>query len=535
MEKEHFSHDHTLLEVECTAELCAGCRSDINGLAFGCIGCRFFLHKLCANLPQLLGEPFSLWGAERLELQLFPLGPGDDYSHCRDCYHRIYEQGFVYVRYTRDENAGQVKVDKLHVDCALLRHPYHIHSLVYIEKRMLFSAECAECGVKFHENEYKVSNLYGCRGCDCACHEKCLDLSAPLKRMVEGFDNIPGYLDPVSWNFNEWDHYFCDGCKESYQERVDPTKERLQHFSHRHPLVELEHTSQLCSGCSTIIDGPSFGCARCEFYLHKHYTELPRELHHPMHPSRPLKLVLSKHGRFEYQQEYPFDCKLCDCGLHKRQQCFIYKCHGGCSSNECMGFVVHAKCALLESLNSLYHKHQLIFIQKKGHANCVACRTKFEFESEGTYLYFCCECGDGFHKECIDMPSQVKRDRHPHDLTLYLNPIPDNYEEKKYYCDDCNEERDIHAFSYACIECDFICHTRCDLFKTAQEAKDEAEERECEVLVKREEEELDKIKKELKMLQKELDAKLSEKSRHEAALKDLKERRDQIREKRGRN
>ncbi|GAB4840911.1 hypothetical protein Ancab_021671 [Ancistrocladus abbreviatus] len=353
---------------------------------------------------------------------------------------------------------------------------------------------------------------------------------------VEGLNNIPCFLDPVFWNFNEWDHYFCDGCKESYQESVDPTKERLQHFSHRHPLVELEHTSQLCSGCSTIIDGPSFGCARCEFYLHKHCTELPRELHHPMHPSRPLKLVLSE----DWSSQYPYIhqlCELCGCGLHKHQQCFAYKCHGGCSSNECRGIALHAKCALLESLNSLYHKHELIFIQKKFPANCVACRTEFEFEfeCEGTYLYFCCECGDQFHKECIDMPSQVKRDRHPHDLILYLNPIPENYEEKKYYCDDCNEERDIHAFSYACIECDFICHTRCDLFNTAQEAKDEAKERHCEVLIKRREEELDKIEEELKSLQEELDAMLSEKSRCEAALKDLKEMRDQIREKRGRN
>ncbi|GAB4840751.1 hypothetical protein Ancab_021514 [Ancistrocladus abbreviatus] len=149
-------------------------------------------------------------GAERFELQLFPSGPGDDYFHCRDCHHRIYKQGFVYVR----KNAGQVKVDRLHVDCALLRHPYHIHSLAHIEKRMLFSAECAECGVKLHENEYKGFNLYGCRGCGYAFHEECLNSFDIPKKVLRGFDNIIGCSNPVPWDFNEWDHYFCDGCKE---------------------------------------------------------------------------------------------------------------------------------------------------------------------------------------------------------------------------------------------------------------------------------------------------------------------------------
>ncbi|GAB4840926.1 hypothetical protein Ancab_021685 [Ancistrocladus abbreviatus] len=143
MEKKHFSHDHPLLKLGCVAEVCAGCRSDINGLAFGCKRCRFYLHKLCANLPQKLRLSEL---CRDLELQIFPSGPGDDYFHCRDCYHRIYEQGFVYVGHIYDsENDYEVEREyMLHVDCALLRYPYHIHSPVCIEERELFFAECAE-------------------------------------------------------------------------------------------------------------------------------------------------------------------------------------------------------------------------------------------------------------------------------------------------------------------------------------------------------------------------------------------------------
>ncbi|GAB4840756.1 hypothetical protein Ancab_021523 [Ancistrocladus abbreviatus] len=265
MEKKHHCHSHTLLEVECTAELCAGCRSDINGLAFGCMGCRFFLHKLCANLPRTLRDPLSSGRADWFELQLFRSGPGDDYFHCRDCHHRIYKQGFVYVRQNK---AGQVKAYKLHVDCALLRHPYHVHLYcpVYFNIRSSFPSECPECGAKFHENEYEGFNLVGCVDCRNTFHRECLE-PALVKRMVKGAHNVTDCLDPVPWNFNEWDHYFCDGCKEYYQERVDPTKERLQHFSHRHPLVELEHTSHVCSGCGSTIDGPSFGIGTLKIHL----------------------------------------------------------------------------------------------------------------------------------------------------------------------------------------------------------------------------------------------------------------------------
>ncbi|GAB4840940.1 hypothetical protein Ancab_021700 [Ancistrocladus abbreviatus] len=252
MEKKHFSHDHPLLEVECTAELCAGCRSDINGLAFGCKACSFYLHKLCANLPRDLSDPIRIGRFDRVELQFFPSGPGDDYFYCGECEHEGHEQGFAYVRYScenfflngyGDENSDQVKkVDKLHVDCALLKQPYHKHSLAYINERKLFFAECAECGTKFQENEYEGSNLCGCEECGDAFHKKCLDLPEHVE--TEGTDpsKLNDFLDSVLWDYNDWDHYFCKGCNE---EKVDPTNERLQHFSHRHPLVELEYAVEI--------------------------------------------------------------------------------------------------------------------------------------------------------------------------------------------------------------------------------------------------------------------------------------------------
>ncbi|GAB4840972.1 hypothetical protein Ancab_021728 [Ancistrocladus abbreviatus] len=411
MENKQFSHDHPLLEVECTGELCAGCRSDINGLAFGCKGCRFYLHEFCAKLPRKLSHLNPLYEDDPFELEFSPSGPGDESVHCRDCHHRIYEQGFVYVAYSYDGCSDRKIRGMLHVDCALLlMPPYHTHKLVYIWNVKLLSAKCAACGAKFHENECEGINVFACQQCGNAFHRGCLDLPAYIKDQNLHPYQLDSYLDPVPWDYNEWDHYFCDECK---KERVDPTKERLQHFSHRHPLVKLECTSELCAaGCWSTINGASFGCERCQFSLHKHCAELPRELYHPSHPSGWLKLGLSRENNI-------FSCQIC-AGFDDKQT-LIYKCIGGCCSNKNVNLKMHAKCALPEpSLNSSYHKHPLAIIKEKGFlAKCVACCTKFAFESGGTHLYFCQQCGDRFHKECLDMPFQVKRDRHPHNLTLY--------------------------------------------------------------------------------------------------------------------
>ncbi|GAB4840922.1 hypothetical protein Ancab_021682, partial [Ancistrocladus abbreviatus] len=212
MEKQHFSHDHPLRELECTAELCAGCRSDINGLAFGCNACRFYLHKLCANLPRKFGD---LWDPDEVfQLQISPSVPGDEYFHCRKCCHCIYEQGFVYVAYGYNKDFDPQIRGMLHVDCALLRYLHHKHSLVYINERKLFCKECAECGAQFHETEYEVSRLYGCLECGDAFHKECLDLSAQITREINNPHDLSGYWDPVPWDYNEWDYYFFDGCKE---------------------------------------------------------------------------------------------------------------------------------------------------------------------------------------------------------------------------------------------------------------------------------------------------------------------------------
>ncbi|GAB4840968.1 hypothetical protein Ancab_039660 [Ancistrocladus abbreviatus] len=246
----------------------------------------------------------------------------------------------------------------------------------------------------------------------------------------------------------------------------------MQHFSHDHPLCELPRIANYCAACGSEINGPAFGCKRCGFYLHKHCAELPPKLRHPRHQNDPLKLQFSRgyRGRWSF-----YTCGICH-GLIDGTSS-IYACNGVCACDDCNGFfMAHIDCALLKpSLKHSYHKHPLVFVKQESLIvdKCAACGLRIEYEFGGTDVYFCQECGDIFHHKCLNMPARVAcPDLHPCDLTLYVDPIPENHYENHYYgdyyCDACHEIRDIHMFSYACKKCDFICHTRCDILCNSQ-------------------------------------------------------------------
>ncbi|KAK8365169.1 hypothetical protein V6Z12_A02G033900 [Gossypium hirsutum] len=69
----------------------------------------------------------------------------------------------------------------------------------------------------------------------------------------------------------------------------------IQHFSHHHPLVFIQDHSvaskaALCLGCEKPVEGWSYGCNQCEFYLHNECAELELapQIQHPFHPKHPL-------------------------------------------------------------------------------------------------------------------------------------------------------------------------------------------------------------------------------------------------------
>ncbi|GAB4840924.1 hypothetical protein Ancab_039656 [Ancistrocladus abbreviatus] len=294
-------------------------------------------------------------------------------------------------------------------------------------------------------------------------------------------------------------------------------------------MEEHECTAERCAGCKLDKCDRGISCKKCGSYLHKHRKGWPLEARHPFLPNGSLWYGLCP-GSDTYL------CKLCNHIIEEGLA--IFMCDGKCSAR-CNDdrVLMHMDCGLLEpSLEDVhpYHKHPLVFAKANPyHLRCAACGEKSDnMHEEDVDFYHCLECGDRFHKKCLDMPAQAKHeDLHlRHELTLHWDPIPEDYEEgKDYYCDVCNEKRDVHLFSLVCKDCDFVCHIRCDIASETQKVEDANKEAERELDIKMREEEINKIeeeiklyKEEIKLYEEKIHGALSKKSVCEEALKDLR-------------
>ncbi|CAL5427515.1 unnamed protein product [Camellia sinensis] len=207
----------------------------------------------------------------------------------------------------------------------------------------------------------------------------------------------------------------------------------LEHFSHDHPLILRtdymeEGVKVHCYGCRQPISGLSYGCTKCEFFLHKSCAELPREMtYHPAHPEHPLTL-LSK-------PPYSCTCDVC------REDCnrFVYNCF------QCK-FDVDIRCALVVSniqqrIELKCHPHQLIPLEKSATFFCDACG-----EEHGGTSYLCTTCGFWVSQKCANsLPSTIKLEigdcevETEHKITLNSGRATSNIELSK----DCDAEIEV--------------------------------------------------------------------------------------------
>ncbi|PPD98381.1 hypothetical protein GOBAR_DD04630 [Gossypium barbadense] len=222
----------------------------------------------------------------------------------------------------------------------------------------------------------------------------------------------------------------------------------IQHFSHHHPLVFIQSHSvaskaALCLVCEKPVEGWSYGCNQCEFYLHKGCAELdlaPKIQNH-FHPKHPL--TLQPKSRCSWIGK----CNLCG----KKFGGFAYRC------NDC-NFHLDINCALLQSSiaanfpNSL-HPHPLHVIQnhnKEVEPDCLGCRKPIS----GPF-YHCSDCTYptvfNLHKECAELPLEIN---HPYDRKhpLTLLPQPPTHPQK-CSCSLCRIQ--WKGFVYSCSLCNF--------------------------------------------------------------------------------
>ncbi|PPD98371.1 hypothetical protein GOBAR_DD04620 [Gossypium barbadense] len=256
------------------------------------------------------------------------------------------------------------------------------------------------------------------------------------------------------------------------ESRTEGETVELQHFSHPHPLVsfkyqtvareEVDPEAALCLGCEKPVEGWSYGCNQCEFYLHKGCAELDLapKIQHPFHPEHPLTLL----------PKSPYSGGLTACSFcGKNFEGFVYNCF------DCE-FDLHINCALLQSSiatnfpHSLHH-HPLDFIQNHNEEverDCSGCQKPLSGP-----IYHCLDCSYPtfftLHKECVELPLEIN---HPCDRKHPLTLLPQRpahpekcscYLCKIQWSGICFTEVDTSYGRYCCSAsgCDYIAHAHC--------------------------------------------------------------------------
>ncbi|XP_017976595.1 PREDICTED: uncharacterized protein LOC18599046 [Theobroma cacao] len=330
-----------------------------------------------------------------------------DTARCSGCWKEVRDLGYCCPEF-------ECKF-YLHKTCAKLapkiNHPFHPpHPLILLAKAPYVRCFCNFCGWLC------MGFVYRCAACEFHLDVNCANLQVS-----------------VAGNF-----------------------EKLEHFSHEHPLIFNEKYNKKvygdCQGCRKPLSGPIYRCLDCsKFDLHKECAELPLELNHPFHPSHPLILL-------PISPNFPSTVRICNF-CHSICAAFVYHC-SSCN------FYLDTGCALLKQflagkflkLEYFCHKHPLTFFEM--HKNeikdpCSACGKLLSGP-----IYSCIDCGFHLHKTCAQLPLKFGHPFHCfcEDLLVlqaeWLNP-------SQATCSFCNSG--LRGLIYHCVSCKFNLHITCAL------------------------------------------------------------------------
>ncbi|KAK1358791.1 Phorbol-ester/DAG-type domain-containing protein [Heracleum sosnowskyi] len=168
----HWSHEEHVLKLTTFNELfdrenddemlllrCNGCDKPIrtyDSLFYGCVPCKYFMHKVCAELPREIEH--HLWPGKTLIAN-------KKYTFCDGCY------GYgkaIFFSARRPDGKGIID---LHIGCVtlpkIIKHEAHHHQLHQVFDK---DHACNACGWRgrlwgLYKHECKQCNFYICGGC----------------------------------------------------------------------------------------------------------------------------------------------------------------------------------------------------------------------------------------------------------------------------------------------------------------------------------------------------------------------------------
>ncbi|XP_007029172.2 PREDICTED: uncharacterized protein LOC18599231 isoform X1 [Theobroma cacao] len=500
MDLKHFSHDHQLVfiqewsraseEEEEEGACCFACEERVEGPCYCCSGCKFFLHKTCAELelsPEV-SHPFH----PPHPLILLPKSPYSSSYLCDFCWGSF--SGLVY-------HCASCKFD-LDINCASIagnfdkvEYPFHEHPLILIEKHnRIIRCDCLGC-----MKEISSSPFYKCLDCknrEGYLHKECAELPLEINNFHDRrhlltllqnplihLDSCSCYLCKIKWKGFV---YYCNVCEFGLMlEDVSPLPE-ITTVNHEHPWTLLSRPmSFICDFCGTDGDRIPYLCTTCNFIVHKSCISLPRVI-----------TIMRHHHRLSHSYSLPenqfekWECKIC----HKK----VNTGYGSyyCPDSEC-NYIAHVNCATDrsiwdpkfnedersegESINWItdviqtkclkgdeiateikhaFHDHNLTRTfsgEVKDDINCDGCMRPIS-----TAFYGCEQCRFFLHRNCAELPREKRHPSHKHLLALTKN-------DEFVRCCACG--RFHYGFNYECnkrdcyFEIDIQCSLLLDTFR----------------------------------------------------------------------
>ncbi|KAJ8754499.1 hypothetical protein K2173_005660 [Erythroxylum novogranatense] len=336
-----------------------------------------------------------------------------------------------------------------------IQHFSHVHPLILTDKKKKHGAKCAACELPVRGPAYE------CASCVFCVHKSCSEVSQEIRHPLHWQHslNLLSKAPYRSGNFTCFVcHQSCSGfifhcqeCKfdmdiecalETHDVDSEICDDLIQHPSHNHPLKQIDSWAiygTSCTGCESLFDASSsvYACTKCNFFLHKTCSELPKVIQHHFDTASSFVLI-GFAGTL-------FICHACK----NNSSGFKYIRYSG-------GMDIDLGCVSLKAVLKVDgHKHRLTFFDKKVQGmKCNACGIRCSSD-----IFRCVKCNYNLHFHCAPVSLTIKHECHIHPLTL--TKFDDEDDAKEYYCHACESRRNPKLLVYHCEQCSFTAHINC--------------------------------------------------------------------------
>ncbi|KAL4271804.1 hypothetical protein GQ457_13G028440 [Hibiscus cannabinus] len=479
-ESNNYGHQHPLLLLnenrlirDRGKFLCKRCRAMISAPCFRCAneGCKFYLHKVCAEAPLELTHPFHPHHPLLLKERQFYNQVGR--IRCNYCGRFCW--GFFYYC-----SCGL----KFHIRCAVftlniaqnnfkeLQHVPLVDPSIPTKDgdEVLINDECFRCWEPLANYPYFF--LDGGFGLHTKCTEFPLKMNHKCHRKHPLTLQFAAQFSCVICGIGQ-QRGLCFGCAPCglfiHHRCLSPSR-NIEDKSHPHPFtLLLRQVPFVCDACGTSGNHAAYTCGTCDILVHKNCISLPRVIKSKWHDHR------LSHTYFLHREYVGIlDCIICHQEVNAEHGSYVCsKCndifHVNCvTKDEASYAIVENEDEEEEYANSLIvlewndagktiavehfkHDHPLRLGDRVSeHENkcCDGCLLPIS-----TTFYYCSQCKFYLHKVCAELP-KVKHVWH-HICRQPLVLTSNEY----FWCVKCDHPST--SFSYKCEECDIYTCLRC--------------------------------------------------------------------------